>query len=183
MIFESVRPGTFLVALPALALFARPGAAQQDAGGRLEPRPEDVATVDGIIAAFYDVISGPAGEARQWDRDATLYLPGISFTVMRRDPDTGAARPETISKATFIEESDAFLVRAGFHEREIHRVTSRFGAVAHVWSTYEWETGDGRTGRGVNGIHLAWDGERWWITHATWDQESPDNPIPPIFLP
>lgn len=167
----------------AAALWAPPARAQGAGDAPAQARPEDVETLDGIIAAFYDVISGPAGEPRQWERDATLYPPGVTFTVVDRDPQTGAPRPRTIAKQEYVEQSDAFLVGAGFHEREIHRVTTRFGSVAHVWSTYEWETEDGRTGRGVNGIHLAWDGDRWWITHATWDQESPDHPIPAMFLP
>lgn len=161
-----------------------PLAAQEPEGEPpMEARAEDVESLDGIIAAFYDVISGDAGVPRQWDRDATLYLPGITFTVVSRDPETGAVRPRTIPKQAFIDQSDPFLVREGFHEWEIHRVVTRFGAVAHAWSTYEWRMGDGRTGRGVNGIHLVHDGDRWWISHATWDQESPDNPIPELFLP
>jgi hypothetical protein len=187
MIERGVRVGALALALSMVMLSAGPTAGQEDAGGdverAVEPRPEDVETLEGIVAAFYEVISGPAGQPRQWDRDATLYLPGITFTVMGRDPETGDPRPRTIPKAAFIEQSDPFLVQSGFHEREIHRVTTRYGAVAHVWSSYEWETEDGRTGRGVNGIHLAWDGARWWISHATWDQESPDNPIPEQFLP
>ena len=33
-------------------------------------------------------------------------------------------------------------------------------------------------GRGVTSIQLYWDGTRWWIASATWDDERPDNPIP-----
>jgi hypothetical protein len=32
--------------------------------------------------------------------------------------------------------------------------------------------------RSVNSIQLYWDGTRWWIASATWDDERPDNPIP-----
>ena len=31
----------------------------------IAPRPEDVSTLDGIMKAFYEVISGPAGQPRQ----------------------------------------------------------------------------------------------------------------------
>lgn len=34
----------------------------------IAPRPEDVATIHGILREFYDVISGPAGQPRQWAR-------------------------------------------------------------------------------------------------------------------
>src|ERR1700687_2290142 len=45
-------------------------------------RTEDVSSIDGIMKAFYEVVSGPAGEARQWSRDRTLYIPGVRFVSM-----------------------------------------------------------------------------------------------------
>lgn len=149
---------------------------------RVDPLPEDVTTLDGIIAAFYDVISGPAGEPRQWGRDATLYPPNVQFTVTRTN-EAGQTRSELITKQEFIDRADRFLIESGFVEREIHRVTNRFGTIADVASTYEWHTEDGSTGRGINFIHLYHDGERWWISHAIWDSERTDNPIPPEYLP
>ena len=35
----------------------------------------DVASVDAIITALYDVISGPAGGKRDWDRFRSLFIP------------------------------------------------------------------------------------------------------------
>src|SRR5688572_18845337 len=34
--------------------------------------PADVASIDAIVAALYDVISGPAGKKRDWDRMRSL---------------------------------------------------------------------------------------------------------------
>src|SRR3972149_1564319 len=45
-------------------------------------RPDDVRGLDEIIPAFYDVISGPAGQPRQWRRDSSLYIPGVRFVAM-----------------------------------------------------------------------------------------------------
>ena len=176
-----------LAALAAIPLLAFPGWAQ-DAPAHVsvpavEARAADVETIDGIVAAFYEVISGPAGQPRDWGRDATLYLEPIYFTITSVDPQTGAPTARTIPNQEYVDSSDAWLVENGFVEREIHRETRRFGNVAHVWSTYEWETADGGTGRGINGIHLFHDGSRWWITHATWDGERDDNPIPSEYLP
>src|SRR5207249_6447509 len=36
----------------------------------------DVESIDAIIAATYDVISGPAGKRRDWDRERSLFYPG-----------------------------------------------------------------------------------------------------------
>src|SRR5205823_6522022 len=38
--------------------------------------PADVNSIDSIIAAVYDVISGPAGKKRDWDRMRSLFVPG-----------------------------------------------------------------------------------------------------------
>ena len=180
-------PIRLLVAFAATALAALPLPAQDAPPSvvvpTVETRAEDVETIDGIVAAFYEVISGPAGQPRDWGRDATLYLEPIFFTVARTDPETGAPAARTIPNQQYVDETDAWLVENGFVEREIHRETRRFGNVAHVWSTYEWATEDGSTGRGINGIHLFHDGSRWWITHATWDSEREDNPIPAEYLP
>ncbi|MGH9148705.1 MAG: hypothetical protein ACRD1Q_18500, partial [Vicinamibacterales bacterium] len=58
------------------ALLTSTAAAQSPA-----PRPEDVSTLNGIIGAFYDVISGPAGTPRQWRRDSSLYIPRVRFVA------------------------------------------------------------------------------------------------------
>ncbi len=150
----------------------------------IAPRPEDVATVDGILRAFYDVISGPAGRPRQWARDRTLYIPGVHFVSLSTDS-TGHVRADVVDHQMFVDRSDAGLVRRGFFETEIHRTTARFGNMVHVFSTYEMrERADGPViGRGVNSIELFWDGWRWWIAGAQWDDERPDNPIPKEYLP
>jgi hypothetical protein len=177
-----------LLAVAAILFAAVPARAQEVAPNavtvpEVEPLTEDVTTIDGIVAAFYEVISGPPGQPREWGRDATLYLEPMWFTIASVDPETGTPGARTISKQQFVDESDAFLVESGFEEREVHRETRRFGNIAHVWSTYEWTTADGQAGRGINGIHLFHDGTRWWITHATWDSEREDNPIPAEYLP
>src|SRR5256885_17022222 len=45
------------------------------------PRAADVATVDGVVKAYYDVITGPAGQPRQWSRDRSLYIPDLRFVA------------------------------------------------------------------------------------------------------
>lgn len=142
------------------------------------PLPNDVETIEGIVAAFYDVISGPAGQPRQWGRDSTLYMPGAMFVSMDlKDgkPEAWFATPEQYRQAT-----DKGFVKAGFFEKEIGSRVERFGNVAQVRSVYETRrsaTGP-LLGRGINYITLYWDGARWWIANAVWDDERPDNPIP-----
>jgi len=150
----------------------------------IEPRPADVATLDGLIAAYYDVISGPAGQPRQWSRDRTLYIPDIRFVSMSLNKD-GKPVAHTMSHQQFVDASDKSLVAGGFYESEIHRNTERFGNIAHIASTYESRLkADGPViARGINSIEAFWDGKRWWIASAIWDEERPDNPIPAQNLP
>jgi hypothetical protein len=149
----------------------------------VEIKPEDVATIDGIIKAFYEVISGAAGKARQWGRDKTLYSPDVRFVAMSVRTG-GKPHAEIMSHREYVNGSNDFFVKEGFIEREIGRVTRRFGNMAHVFSTYEWETTAGKKerGRGVNSLELFNDGARWWISAVTWEEERPNNPIPKELL-
>jgi hypothetical protein len=46
--------------------------------------PADVASIDAIITAAYDVISGPAGQKRDWDRERSLFIPGACLFRLRK---------------------------------------------------------------------------------------------------
>jgi hypothetical protein len=173
----------------ALLLAAAPALGQEPAHPSvavptIAPRPEDVATLDGIVAAFYDVISGPGGQPRQWARDRTLYIPGVHFVSLSADS-AGRVRAAVMDHQTFVDRTNDALVRGGFYEREVHRTVERFGNLAHIFSTYEMrQQADGPVfGRGINSLELFWDGHRWWIAAAQWDDERPGNPIPPQYLP
>lgn len=146
-------------------------------------RPEDVSTLDSIVAAYYEVVSGPAGQARQWARDRTLYWPGIRF-FQAGVKGNGAPDIRVMTHQEYVDASNPGLVRRGFDEHEIHRVTHRLGNLAHIMSTYETrERPDGPLlARGVNSLDLVWDGTRWWITAASWADEQRGTPIPPELL-
>ena len=145
-------------------------------------READVTTLDGILNAFYEIVSGPAGEPRDWDRDRTLYVPGGLFvpTGMKES----RASVQVLDHEGYIERSGP-VVSAGFFEQEVHRVTKIYGNIAHVFSTYEARrTKDGPVMiRGVNSIQLVNDGKRWWIVSSAWDTEREGNPLPQEFLP
>lgn len=158
------------------------------AQGRVEvpisaPRPDDVATIDGMIRAYYEVVSAPAGKPRDWGRDRTLYIKDLRFVQVDMGKD-GKPAPRITDHQQYVYIVDGPL-KAGFFETEIHRVTQRFGPIAHVWSTYECrQTEKGPvTARGINSIELFWDGARWWIANAIWTDETKENPIPTSYLP
>jgi hypothetical protein len=144
--------------------------------------PADVGTIEGIVHAYYDVINGPAGVPRQWRRDSTLYTAAASFVAM--DVRDGKPVAALMSPEEFRRRVDASMVRDGFFEIEIGSRIERFGNVAQVRSVYETRHKEGGplTGRGINYLMLYWDGGRWWITGAVWDDERPDNAIPPAWV-
>lgn len=149
------------------------------------PRPADVASPEAIVAALYDVISGDAGRPRDWDRFRALFHP--TARLMPSGPTReGGFVVRAVTPEEYIVRSSPALAREGFHEREIARRSERFGAVAHVWSTYETRRAKADAApfaRGINSIQLFHDGARWWVLTIYWQAETPTAPIPREYLP
>lgn len=147
------------------------------------PRKEDVATLDGLMRAYYEVVSGPANTPRNVVRDLLLHHPDAQMMVPDKDK-TGRPILRKFDVKSF-HEWGAPVYANGFFEKEIHRETLSFGRNTLVWSTYETRhTPDGPVvARGINSIQVYFDGERYWILAETWDSERKDNPIPQRFLP
>ncbi len=144
----------------------------------IEARAEDVSTIEGIVTASYETISGGVGVPRQWGRDRTLFDPNSRSVAIHVDAKTGAIKTESMTEQDFADRSDASIVKDGFTEREIKHVIHRYGNVATVLSSYEGSTAGKAVERGVNIFQLYFDGKRWWILSMVWDEERPDNPIP-----
>jgi len=144
--------------------------------------PADVASIDAIITALYDVISGPAGKARDWNRMRSLFVPGgrLMPTGARS---AGAVAMRIMEPNDYIATSGPMLERRGFRERELARRTEQFGNIAHVFSTYDGRfEGDSTGVRGINSIQLLYDGTRWWVVSVYWQAESAAVPLPARYL-
>jgi hypothetical protein len=152
------------------------------AAAKPEANPKDVASVDAIIAAIYDVISGPAGE-RDWNRFRSLFLPEGRLTAVRVAKD-GKISYAMMSAEDYVNHAGAYFKEHGFFESEAARKTEAFGQMTHVYSTYESrEAKDGKPfARGINSIELFNDGKRWWVVSIYWDSERSENPIPEKYL-
>lgn len=150
-----------------------------------EAKTEDVASVDAIIAALYDVISGPAGEKRDWDRMKSLFIPEGRLIPTFKKPD-GKVGYLWWSLQEYIDQAGAGLEKNGFFEVEVARKQENYGTVVHLFSTYESRRNaddEKPFARGINSIQLMYDSERWWIVSVFWRGESPDNKIPQAYLP
>jgi len=150
-----------------------------------EADPREVESIDAIITAAYDVISGPAGKKRDWDRERSLYYPGARLIPTAKPGANDGLAPQILDVEGFIARVEPYFAEHGFFEKEIARRTEQFGHIAHVWSTYEsrHDADDPEPfSRGINTIQLFYDGNRWWIVNIFWRQESVVDPIPEKYL-
>ncbi|MEI9918095.1 MAG: hypothetical protein WDO14_04755 [Bacteroidota bacterium] len=143
---------------------------------------KDVESVDAIVAALYDVISGDPGAPRDWDRFRNLFKPEAKLMPSRKNPQ-GELTLASLSPEDYVQ---MFTTRitTGFYERELHRVAEQYGTVTHVFSTYETkEKKDGPvTNRGVNSIQLFFDGKRFYVVNVFWCAESLGFPLPDKYV-
>jgi len=184
-LFATAFPRTALVGTVALLALAScaTGSTVSTPVETIPPRPEDVASIDGMMKAFYEVVNVAPDAPRQWSRDRTLYAPWIRFVAIG-SPLGGRPTIEVFTHQQLCDATEP-LIREGFSEREIFRTTKRYGNIAHVDSTYETLIGKGKSlrSRGVNSIDLYFDGQRWWMVSVIWQTEDAEHPIPPEYLP
>jgi hypothetical protein len=156
-----------------------------EGGNPVETENGDVGTIDAIVTALYESISGPAGP-RDWARDRKLYAPGAILMPAGPVPTELSVAPVQRAPSLFdfdgwVASRSPFFAANDFYEWEVARKMSQFGNIAHVLSAYEArrrpEDRD-PIWRGINSLQLFHDGRRWWIVSILWDNERPDNPMP-----
>lgn len=150
----------------------------------LPAAPADIVSIDAIIHSLYEVISGPAGEKRNWDRMRTLFIPEARMIATGKRPE-GTLVKRVMTVEDYIAGSGPRLEKDGFFEKEISRRTEQFGNIVHVFSTYESRRKAEEEKpfmRGINSIQLWNDGTRWWIVTVFWQSETPETPIPSKYL-
>ena len=145
---------------------------------------KDVESIDSIVNAAYEILSGNAGVKRDWDRFRTLYHPQARMipTGKRANGEVGT---RIMNIEEYIENAAPFLEKEGFFEKEIAKKIERFGNVAHCFSTYESfhkATDKKPFSRGINSIQLLFEENRWWIMNVFWDSETEEKPIPKKYL-
>jgi hypothetical protein len=190
------KASTLLIVLLSLVLPVLPIAAQASKApapliGSIAAHPDwpkanpaDVASVDAIITSLYDVISGPAGQPRDWNRFRSLFIPDARLIPTRHAKTGDGADVAPYTPEQYQERATPAL-ETGFFERGIHNTTESFGDIVHVFSTYESRHAKNEKPfqRGINSIQLLKDGNRYWIVTILWDGEMPATPIPAKYLP
>lgn len=143
----------------------------------------DVLSQDSVLKAFYESLTFPEGSGPDWSRFRNLFA-SAAVPLIRTTPG-----------AVLATDLDGFLdnfglrIKSGalnsFNEEEIFRSTHSFGNIALVFSTYRKgiNTADRQKFvRGINSLQLFFKDGRWWIASLMWQDETPENPIPPQYL-
>ena len=179
----SAAPGAFAQA-PVVAAPAAAPAQPAAAAARPAARPADVASVDALMAALYDVVSGPAGKVRDWDRLRSLFTPDGRMGLVGAKPD-GSIAHRSMTVDDYVARNTKFFNEAGFFETEIARTSDAFGQLVHVFSTYEARKAPADVkpfARGINSLQLYNDGTRWWIVSLLWRAEDDKLSLPEKYL-
>ena len=122
--------------------------------------PQDVKSIEAVVAAYYASISGPAGAPRAWDRFRSLFMP--EARLVRAGG--AAAGPIMLTPDQFIAANRRYFERGGYFGRQVHQRVDACGDIAHVFSTYESRRkaqDDNPYARGINSIQLISSGCRW----------------------
>jgi hypothetical protein len=162
---------------PVIATVATPAAPKAD--------PADVSSLDAIMKAVYDVISGDAGQPRNWDRFRSLFHKDARLIPSGKNPKTGVVGANAYTPEGYIERASGAFAKEGFYENEVARKVETYGNITHVFSTYasyHSKKDEKPFVRGINSFQLLFDGTRWWVVTIYWQGETADNPIPDKYL-
>ncbi|NJC05417.1 ketosteroid isomerase-like protein [Sphingomonas kaistensis] len=135
---------------------------------------DDIA-VRAAIADVYAVISGPAGQPRDFARMKSLFTPDARLYAVGTRGLQGGSLDDYIAK------NGDSLAKVGFTERELTSQVQIFGNVAQVWSSYAGTSTDGSVNvRGINSFQLARQPDGRWLVHSIlWQAANPQLPLPP----
>ncbi|WP_276390714.1 hypothetical protein [Eudoraea chungangensis] len=138
----------------------------------------DVVSIDAIITAYYDVVSGSSDDPWEFERDKNIHSKNAFIT---RLDENGEADTHTL-EAEYI--PIGLAPKEDFYEKELKRKVSKYGNIAQVWSAFEIRTDPDVESKikGLNSIQLHYENERWWIDSWTCEMESEKSLVVKEFI-
>src|SRR3954463_10289137 len=137
------------------------------------PSKADLAGIDQAIHGVYEVISGPPGQRRDFDRMRSMFAPGATLKAIGPKGLRGASLEDYIARNKDV------LEREGFTERELGRRVELWGNLATAWSSYDGRTANGSFHeRGINSFQLVKVDGKWFVASILWQEETPAFPLP-----
>ena len=143
---------------------------------------DDVTSIEQIGKAYYEIVSGPIGEKRDFDRLRNLFHPDARLTYSYWSEEDQVNKTMPMDIEGYIEKLD-YLDKRGFYEEELFVSSASYGSITQSISTYRfWMEDKTAEGRGFTSYQYFWDGERYWILSMFWMMESEKYPIPSQYL-
>src|SRR5260370_10753206 len=83
--------------------------------------PFDVESIEAIVAAAYDVISGPAGKKRDWKRERSLFISGARLipTAVDAGRNDVALAPQVLDVDAYISRVVPYFATTRFYAKEV----------------------------------------------------------------
>lgn len=146
---------------------------------------DECSTPDKLIHTFYSCLDVPKGKHIDSARFVNLFWPGAQLEgVVQSKRDTTKITNFGITPQEYLRSMKGFTATHRFKEWETGRQTLSFGHMLTIYSGYELvdltPKGDTIHLYGVNVLQLFYDQERWWITYCTYEEQSPEFPVPSV---
>ena len=152
--------------------------------GMAKAAPADVASPEAIVAAYYESLSGPPRQKRDWNRFLSLFHHEAHLLPAEGKGHAGIMAME-YTPQTYLYGTEPRMLEDGYVVKEIARKSEGFGKIRQVWSTYEGRhtAADPKPFvRGINSFQLVNDGKRWWIFSVVWQPETAKAALPAEYL-
>ncbi|WP_298901697.1 hypothetical protein [uncultured Psychroserpens sp.] len=137
-----------------------------------------------LIDAYYDCISGPIGDVRDFERLRHMFHKDARLIYSYWNEDSSKANLMIFDTIDAFIDKLGYLDKKGFYEHEIANITHSFSTVTQVFSTYKYRAEDNSIpkGQGITSYDLFFDGERYWIMSMFWAAENDKYKIPKKYL-
>lgn len=144
---------------------------------------EDVKSIESIMSALTEVISGPADEERDWKRFKYLFSEDAKL-IPTQKMESGEVTYNYWTPEEYVEMYQENRGGTAFYEQELFRITESFGNIAHCFSTYAVRTEENGEieRRGINSIQLLKGKDRWYIMNVFWSNKSDNEKLPEKYL-
>jgi hypothetical protein len=152
--------------------------------GMAKAAPADVATPEALLTAYYESLSGPAGQKRDWNRFLSLFYHEAHLLPAEGKGHAGVM-PMEFTPQTYLYGVEPNMLEEGYIVRQVAARSESFGKIRHVWSTYEGRHAVAEAKpfvRGINSFQLFSDGKRWWIVDVVWQPETGKEALPTEYL-
>ncbi len=144
--------------------------------------PKCTQSIDSLVNEMLNIISGKAGETRDWTLFRQLFLPSTRFAILNHPSDSLGSPFEMVTVDEFIELMQDQYYQDGFTEYELGKVVNEYNGIANVFQSFYAKDSEQNEGRGVTSYQLVYFDERWWIADVLWTTDSNGVPIPKKYL-